>query len=391
MRKFEGKIGLNNNSSSLIINNNQSLQNSFCDDEFILYINELISSIKHLYKINSLNFNNIKSVLSKPESFNSNEFILNTNNNVNKNLFTSFQQIESSFTSFYTNAKGIIKKMKNYQCTKINNGRKNDNGKIYSYDKISQTSNPINNNISVNNNIYNSTNLSNNNIYIKKTDNLMKNIRNKFQKIKSEKEDLQLSNNSTKNLIESYNNYMNYSQNFSNSYRNIVQNNSQNSLNLSNNIQTIYLSNSLNKKDNGNNKKINLLEEECEKYIKTLNDFSIDVYHFLGTVVNLQKYFIKNIPENLILTFEKEKKILTQKCSTYISNYEHNNIEKSKFNYSIQNLKTESNINENEYDKLKNKFDLINKELYITQRENNELREEVHFLIKSFYVDNNKK
>ena len=123
MRKFEGKIGLNNNSSSLIINNNQSLQNSFCDDEFILYINELISSIKHLYKINSLNFNNIKSVLSKPESFNSNEFILNTNNNVNKNLFTSFQQIESSFTSFYTNAKGIIKKMKNYQCTKINNGR----------------------------------------------------------------------------------------------------------------------------------------------------------------------------------------------------------------------------------------------------------------------------
>ena len=85
MRKFEGKIGLNNNSSSLIINNNQSLQNSFCDDEFILYINELISSIKHLYKINSLNFNHIKSFLSKPESFNSNEFILNTNNNVNKN------------------------------------------------------------------------------------------------------------------------------------------------------------------------------------------------------------------------------------------------------------------------------------------------------------------
>ena len=394
MKKFEENVGLNNNSlqnnisNSISINNNQNLQNSFFDDEFILYINDLISSIKHLYKINSLNFNHIKNVFNKTGAFNSNEIIINTNNNVN--LVTSFQQIESSFTSFYTNAKEIVRKMKNYHCSKIeNNKRNNDKLKISSSDKISQNSYPIYNKIYVKNNINISQNLNRNGLNMKKTDNVNENIRNKFKKIITEKEDLQSSNNSTINLLESYNNHMNYStQNYSNIYRNTIQNNLQNPLNSDNNIKTIYLSNSLSQRDNENNKKIKLLEEECEKYKKTLNDFSIDIYHFLGTVVNLQNNCIKNLPENLKITFEKEKKILTQKCSSYIANYNQNNIEKYKYNYSIQNLNTESNINENQYEKLKNEFDIINKELFITQRENNELRDEIHFLRKSLNVDN---
>ena len=279
--------------------------------------------------------------------------------------------------------------MKNYHCSKIeNNKKKNDKGKISSSDKISQTNYPMNNKIYVKNFINSSNSMNNNDLTIKKTE-IIQNVRNKFQKIKNDNKDLQLSNNSTKTLIEPYNNHMNYStQNYSNIYRNTYQNNLKNPSNSENNIKTIYLSNSLSQRDNENNQKIKLLEEECENYRKILNEFSNDVYHFLGTVVNLQNNIRKNIPENLKLTFEKEKKILTQKCSTYISNYKQNNIEKFKYNYSNQNVKTESNINKNEYEQLKNEFDLINKELFITQRQNNELRDEIHILRKSLNVDN---
>ena len=383
MRKIEGKISLIKNSSQNNISHSSSnfypysSQIGFLDDEFIIYINELSASIKQLYKINSQNFNQLRNIINKSESIRQRDNLIKIENNTNKSLLNSFQLIESSFSEFYANAKEIFRKMKNYQGLKIESySRKNDKTKILSYDRTSQTSYPINKIQVTNNNINISNNIINNDSY--KNNNIGENIKYRFKKRKGDNEE---SNHLSQNVVESYNNLH---QSNSNKYMKTYDNQNLNTnSNLDYNTISVFNSSS----------SFRFSENENERYKKILNSFSNDVYHFLGSIQQLHKnYSNVKVPENLKLTFEKEKNILTQICLNYISNTNPNtntiskNIYKNN-NYITPSLNSDIKI-ESEYDKLRNDYDLVNKELFITQRENNELRGELDNLKKNLNLDN---
>lgn len=98
------------------------------DDNFVLMINELSSSIKKFHKEIKQNFIEIKQTFqghSEETEDNSNNSDLNIESNINNinlnNLIISFNNIQKSFYDFYAKAKIIFKKMKNYRNEKLKN------------------------------------------------------------------------------------------------------------------------------------------------------------------------------------------------------------------------------------------------------------------------------
>ena len=78
------------------------------DDEFVVMINQLSTSIKNYYRSNNKNFSSMKNLLK------------NTEKN-NQSLSEAFNKIESTFSFFYSSAKQIFKNMKIYRREKISN------------------------------------------------------------------------------------------------------------------------------------------------------------------------------------------------------------------------------------------------------------------------------
>ena len=78
------------------------------DDEFVIMINQLSTSIKNYYRANNKNFATIKTILK--------------NNDINSLVISeTFYKIENTFTLFYSSAKQIFKSMKIYRREKIAN------------------------------------------------------------------------------------------------------------------------------------------------------------------------------------------------------------------------------------------------------------------------------
>ena len=78
------------------------------DDEFVIMINQLSTSIKNYYRSNNKNFLTIKTILK--------------NNDINNHtLIETFNKIENTFSYFYSSAKQIFKNMKIYRREKISN------------------------------------------------------------------------------------------------------------------------------------------------------------------------------------------------------------------------------------------------------------------------------
>ena len=78
------------------------------DDEFVIMINQLSTSIKNYYRSNNKNFLTIKTILK--------------NNDINNHtLLETFNKIENTFSYFYSSAKQIFKNMKIYRREKISN------------------------------------------------------------------------------------------------------------------------------------------------------------------------------------------------------------------------------------------------------------------------------
>ena len=126
-------------SSKQNLNKGINENNIIYDQEFISYINNLSDIIKVLYKSNHANFSVMKNLLEnnnlkadqneikldedkntiKTTSENNNDKINIQNNNDYANninsINTSFNNIESSFNSFYSNAIVLFKKMKSYK------------------------------------------------------------------------------------------------------------------------------------------------------------------------------------------------------------------------------------------------------------------------------------
>ena len=380
MKKYEGKISLTKmiNPNSLSISNSQFNTNRshVIEDELVIYINELSNLIKQYYKMNNQNFVQIKNTLNKPIQNNQRENLIKLDIQSNKNVINSFQKIESSLNSFYSNAKDIFHKMKIYHNQNIEKSRKNE-----SINKIMVT----NNNINISNSIIH------NESYKKNSNNIEKNIKLRFEKVRNDNEELQkekLINSS--NYLNPFNNYLNNSSQLNQKYLKTYGNyeNIQNSI-----IKTESINNSNDEQFFSDNE-----IKESEQYKKTLNQFSKDVYHFLGLVQQIQNNILnlKNIQDNFKLNFERERNVLTQTCLKYLSN---TNPKISLINTpSMQKSKTRNIINltnknsetvkiESEYDKLRNDFETLNKELFITQRENNELKNEIDKLRKSSTTD----
>ena len=93
-------------------NSNKNVLEMIYDDEFVIMINQLSTSIKNYYRANNKNFSTVKSI------FNNNEM---NDNNVNALLLETFNKIENNFSFFYSSAKQIFKNMKIYRREKIAN------------------------------------------------------------------------------------------------------------------------------------------------------------------------------------------------------------------------------------------------------------------------------
>jgi hypothetical protein len=115
MKKYEGKISLTKmiSPNSLSISSSQFPTNrsNVIEDELVIYINELSTLIKQYYKLNNQNFVQIKNTLNKPNQSSQKENLTRFANQSNKNFINSFQKIESSLNSFYSNAKDIFHKI----------------------------------------------------------------------------------------------------------------------------------------------------------------------------------------------------------------------------------------------------------------------------------------
>ena len=119
-----------------IKNSNKNVLEMIYDDEFVIMINQLSTSIKNYYRANNKNFNIIKTILNKNE--------LNYSDD-NELMIETFNKIENTFSFFYSSAKQIFKNMKIYRRKRIanilaNNKKKNTNNK---------NDNNINNNINI--------------------------------------------------------------------------------------------------------------------------------------------------------------------------------------------------------------------------------------------------
>ena len=380
MKKYEGKISLTKmiSPNSLSISSSQFPTNrsNVIEDELVIYINELSTLIKQYYKLNNQNFVQIKNTLNKPNQSSQKENLTRFANQSNKNFINSFQKIESSLNSFYSNAKDIFHKMKICHNQHIENSRKNE-----SINKIMVT----NNNINISNSIIH------NESYKKNANNIEKNIKMRFEKTRNEREELQNDKlMSSSNYLNPFNSYLNNSNQLNQKYLKTYGNYES----IPNSIMKTESINNSNEEQFFSDNDI----KESEQYKKTLNQFSKDVYHFLGLVQQLQNTILnfKNIQDNFKLNFEREKNVLTQTCLKYLSNTNpkislintpsmHKSKTRNIISSSIKNSETVKI--ESEYDKLRNDFENLNKELFITQRENNELKNEIDKLRKSLTTD----
>ena len=196
-----------NNSSNLSKKSKQ-----ISDDNFISLINQLSKIINLYYKSNNPSFLIMKDILANntiPENDNKNnpkkkndkETLLDKNLSLVSN---SFNQIETSFNNFYSDAKIIFQKLKNYESNINNNGKQRnnifksvDNNNKYNedYGPISSFGGDSNN---YNNNFRMNKNLKTNQQNLDTSTDLIKiNTQNK----KSNK----ISNRSSSSIINNYN------------------------------------------------------------------------------------------------------------------------------------------------------------------------------------------
>ena len=270
MKKYEGKISLTKmiSPNSLSISSSQFPTNrsNVIEDELVIYINELSTLIKQYYKLNNQNFTQIKNILNKSIQNSQKENLMRLDIQSNKNFINSFQKIESSLNSFYSNAKDIFHKMKICHNQHIENSRKNE-----SINKIMVT----NNNINISNSIIH------NESYKKNANNIEKNIKMRFEKTRNEREELQNDKlMSSSNYLNPFNSYLNNSNQLNQKYLKTYGNYES----IPNSIMKTESINNSNEEQFFSDNDI----KESEQYKKTLNQFSKDVYHFLGLVQQLQ-------------------------------------------------------------------------------------------------------
>ena len=220
------------------------------DDEFVIMINQLSTSIKNYYRANNKNFLTIKTILK--------------NDINNQAINETFNKIENTFSIFYSSAKQIFKNMKIYRREKIAN--------IMSHNRKKGD----NNNMNVNNKQRNSD---------AKLKQLIKGDNESSNNLLNDK------NFSINITHQNISNNINTSGNISNIM--IISNNKSNSANNINKTNNSHMSDSqystiyLNDR-NHNNKKINN---------NNVSDFAMDNTEDNANTTNYDEYFdvIKNI------------------------------------------------------------------------------------------------
>ena len=309
------------------------------DDDFVVMINELSTSILNYHKIISKCFVNIRILLNKMgESPYATAIEGNCSN------------LESSFKKFYSNAKVVFRKMKLYRNEKFKNINNNKN-----FQNLNQKNDEKNNGLTI---------IINNN-----NNNASDNIDRNRNFIYSPKE---------RNSQNSYGNF-HKSKNYSNSYENDEKNYSlENKIfNFSESILSTLFSEKNNKISAKNQKEDLYLNKNY--VINKNNNIRIDFYEYLE---NTQKKIAAKINyliesknkvfadiESLIETSQKEKKEFKNQINSLQAK--------------IKQLEEEKEINSNKYLDKKNKL-LNNKEKNIS-----ELNEKIKELEKKIELKEN--
>ena len=169
-------------------NLNKSVLETIYDDEFVIMINQLSTSIKNYYRSNNKNFNIVKALFNKSDSHD------NSINIDNELLVETFNKMENNFSFFYSSAKQIFKSMKIYRREKITNilsktKKKNGNNKNSNNNVLDYNSKQKYSDTKLNQLLKSPNELSSKNVF-KKSDknrimsiNLMSNDRNQNQNI----------------------------------------------------------------------------------------------------------------------------------------------------------------------------------------------------------------
>jgi hypothetical protein len=166
-----------------INNNNSNYFNTIYNDEFVLLINELSSSIKTYYQQNAVSIHQLKKIV--------NGFDFGKNEMMKNNFNEMLNKFSNNFSKFFNVAKSTFKKMK-----------------IYRYEKIEQFNSNNSNNNNNNNNMKRNNSLLNiereKNDKLKQENLLLKNNSDNINKI------FDSNNNNNNNNIVANNNNSNY-------------------------------------------------------------------------------------------------------------------------------------------------------------------------------------
>ena len=277
------------------------------DDEFVIMINQLSTSIKNYYRANNKNFLTIKTILK---------------NDINNQVISeTFNKIESTFSIFYSSAKQIFKNMKIYRREKIAN--------IMNHNKKKGD-----NNMNVNNKQRNSD---------AKLKQLIKGDNESSNNLLNDK------NFSINITHQNINNNINTSGNISNIM--IISNNKSNSANNINKANNSHMSDSQystiyfndrnynNKKSNNNN----------------VSDFAMDNTEDNANTTNYEEYFdvIKNISKKNVKRSAKKINESTEDNSNFHTHTKRGNSVNNN-NSLIMNT-----LNKNESRKLNKKINNI--------------------------------
>ncbi len=162
-----------------INNNNSTYFNSIYNDEFVLLINELSSSIKTYYQQNAVSIHHLKKIV--------NGFDFGKNEMMKNNFNEMLNKFSNNFSKFFNVAKSTFKKMKIYRYEKIEQFNSNNNN--------NNENNNNNNNIKRNNSLLNierekNDKLKQENLLLKNKYTIPKKKKTDYKKLKKSKRDI---------------------------------------------------------------------------------------------------------------------------------------------------------------------------------------------------------
>ena len=313
--------------------NNKNVLEMIYDDEFVIMINQLSTSIKNYYRANNKNFNIIKAILNKNE--------INYSDDNNELMIETFNKIENTFSFFYSSAKQIFKNMKIYRRERIANilahNKKKNTKNEYANNQININIKHRNSEAKLNTLLKSPNETSSHNIFEKEKNkafsiNKLSDGKNKDIDDKNTS-DFYLDNNESTSKEENNeknnkNNYDEYFDVLNNYNKKITMKSSSNikDYNISEEKNSKSLVNSIKREPNSKSKRIYI--GSLNKSDKKPKNNKISVFMNNNNLINNKKR-VKSSDKGVTKTFESKKNKESGKINRYVI-IQNNNFENSE-------------------------------------------------------------